>query len=97
MEFQVRFVASDVSPLELDGGDADWLAGQLRARLGEERLGLPDLLGRLEDGPAEGRPVTIDETQADELIAVLRAAEAEGEELPASLRELLAACMQYRS
>ena len=96
MAFTLRFVASDVRPVFLDPDDASVLADQLEARFQPDRLGLPDLLGRLRDGARDGEEVTVDERQAEELFLALGAeSEESGGDLSPGLLALRAACEQY--
>jgi hypothetical protein len=74
MSFRVRFVASDIRPVELDPGDADILRGELLELFDETRLGMPHLLARLKDGREHGDEITVDERQCEELFMAIGAA-----------------------
>lgn len=98
MAFRLRFVGSEVRPVVLDAKDAEKLLAALEERFDENKLGLPDLVGRLKDGGNDGDEITIDETQADELLAALRAIRIEDEDdFSDRLAHLQAACANYRS
>ncbi len=74
MSFNVRFVASDIRPVELEAGDADVLVRELLELFDETRLGMPNLLARLRDGAKNGDEFTADERQAEELFMAIGAA-----------------------
>jgi hypothetical protein len=98
MAFSLRFVGSEVRSVVLDGEDAKKLLVALDERFDEYTLGLPDLVGRLKDGGKEGEEITIDEAQADELLAALRAIRIANEDnFSDRLAHLQAACVNYRS
>jgi hypothetical protein len=97
VEFRVRFVASRVRPVVLDAAAGTTLLHALEARFDEYDLGIPDLVKRLKDGATNGDEVTVDETQADELLVVLRAVKiAEPDGFSVRLAALEAACLNYR-
>jgi hypothetical protein len=74
VSFRVRFVASDIRPVELEPGDAEVLERELLELFDETRLGMPHLLARLKDGREHGDEITVDERQCEELFMALGAA-----------------------
>jgi hypothetical protein len=97
VEFRVRFVASQVKPVILDAAEGTTLLKALEARFDEDDLGIPDLVGRLREGVANGDEMTVDETQADELLIALRTVKvAEPDTFSDRLAALEAACLNYR-
>jgi hypothetical protein len=74
VSFRVRFVASDIRPVELEAEDAGVLERELLELFDETRLGMPHLLARLNDGREHGDEITVDERQCEELFMALGAA-----------------------
>ena len=96
MPFGVRFVASDVPTVTLESDDASVLEQRLLDHFDPDRLGLPDLLGRLRDGAKDGHEMTIDERQAEAVFVALGAGPDEsGAFLPERLFALRTACEVY--
>jgi hypothetical protein len=92
--FTLGFVASDVPAVVLEPDDAAVLVQHLSERFEPDRLGLPDLLGRLRDGARDAQEVTVDERQAEELFMALGAAADDGELSP-RLAQLLSSVERY--
>lgn len=90
-------MASRVKPVVLDAAAGVTLLHALESRFDEYDLGIPDLVTRLKDGATKGDEMTVDETQADELLLVLRTVKvAEPDAFSDGLAALEAACLNYR-
>lgn len=95
MSFSIRFVASDEPPVVIEADDAGALLEGLGRNFREDDLGIPHLIGRLEDGRANGTEITIDEREARELLVAIESIEVNGGVPSDALTVLRQACRRY--
>jgi hypothetical protein len=95
MAFSVRFVASEEAPVVIDADDAGALLEGLRRNFREDDLGIPHLVGRLEDGRENGTEIDIDEREAREVLVAIESIEVNGGEPSEALTALRHACRRY--
>jgi hypothetical protein len=95
MSFSIRFVASDEAPVAIGADDAGALLEGLGRNFRDDDLGIPHLVGRLEDGRANGTEITIDEREAREVLVAIESIEVNGGTPSEALEALRRTCRRY--